>query len=73
MRGMDNNESAQKLLDGNRLFYNFIRPHMGLDGLTPAQKAGIDLGLEGNRWDSLIRQAYVSRKLQAKEGEQLSP
>ncbi len=73
MRGMDTDESAQKLLDGNRLFYNFIRPHMGLNGLTPAEKAGLDLGLTGNRWENLIRRAYISRQLQAKDGEGASP
>jgi len=28
MRGMDHDESAQLLLDGNKIFYNFIRLHM---------------------------------------------
>ncbi len=45
--------------DGNRVFYNFVRPHMALDGQTPAEAAGIDLNLEGNRWMQLIR---ASRK-----------
>jgi hypothetical protein len=43
--------------EGNRIFYNFIRPHMALEGQTPAQAAGIDLNLEGNRWMELIRLA----------------
>jgi transposase-like protein len=68
-RGMDNDESAQGMADGIRINYNFIRPHMGLDGKTPAQFAGLDLGLEGIRWKALIKQA-VSRDapLQAEEG-----
>lgn len=38
-------------------FYNFVRPHMALDGQTPAEAAGIDLNLEGNRWMQLIKAA----------------
>lgn len=34
---------------------------MGLDGKTPAQVAGLDLGLEGMRWKELIKKASVSR------------
>ena len=36
--------------EGNRIFYNFLRPHMALEGQTPAQAAGINLELEGNKW-----------------------
>jgi transposase-like protein len=56
-RGMDNDRSAQIMADGIRINYNFIRPHMGLDGRTPAQTAGLDLGLDGIRWKELIRKA----------------
>ena len=44
------------------LFYNFLRPHMALNGQTPAQAAGIDLRLEGNRWMALIREASKKDK-----------
>jgi len=57
LRGMDNDASAQIMTDGIRINYNFIRPHMGLDGKTPAQVAGLDLQLEKIRWLSLIKQA----------------
>ena len=56
-RGMDNDKSAQIMADGMRINYNFIRPHIGLDGKTPAQVAGLDLGLEGIRWKALIEDA----------------
>lgn len=36
MRGMDHDETAQILADGMKINYNFIRPHMGLDGKSPA-------------------------------------
>lgn len=57
MRGMDNDESAQRMMDANRIYYNFLRPHQALGGKTPAEKAGIDLKLEGNKWTELIRRA----------------
>ncbi len=47
--------------EGNRVFYNFVRPHMALDEQTPAQAAGIDLKLDGNKWMELIRQATPKR------------
>jgi len=59
-RGMDNDASAQIMSDGIRINYNFLRPHMGLEGKTPAQVAGLDLGLDGIRWKALIKMA-VSR------------
>ena len=46
--------------EGNRIFYNFVRPHMSLDGQTPAEAAGIDLNLEGNRWMQLIKAASTA-------------
>ena len=49
--------SAQNLAFGYRLYYNFIRSHMALNGKTPAEVAGIDLKLEDNRWLSLIKKA----------------
>lgn len=60
MRGMDNDDSAQILSDGIRINYNFIRPHMGLDGKTPAQAAGLDL--DRIRWKELIRRAISKDK-----------
>ena len=59
-RGMDNDRSAQIMADGMRINYNFIRPHMGLEGRTPAQTAGLDLGLDGIRWKALIKRAVRS-------------
>jgi hypothetical protein len=44
-------------LDGQRVYYNHIRPHQGLDGKTPAQAAGLELDLGANKWQSLIKKA----------------
>jgi hypothetical protein len=65
MRGLDNENSAQTIIDGNRIYYNFIRPHMALNGLTPAEVANINLRLEQNKWESLIRRSvkYKNGKL----------
>lgn len=65
MRGMHSDESAQRVMDGNRVIYNFLRPHMALSGRTPAQTAGIELDLKGNRVRMLIEmsaQALKGRK-----------
>ncbi|MCK9440417.1 MAG: hypothetical protein M0Q13_03235 [Methanothrix sp.] len=37
----------------NRIYCNFVRPHMGLDGTTPAEAAGI--GIDGeSKWKNLL-------------------
>ncbi len=54
-RGWKSMETA--IPEGNRIFYNFIRPHMALEEQTPAQAAGINLELEGNKWMQLIKMA----------------
>lgn len=41
-RGLQNNKTAQQYGDNFRTYYNFLRQHKGLDGLTPAQASGID-------------------------------
>jgi putative transposase len=62
MRGLDHDESAGKMMEANRIYYNFIRLHSALNGQTPAEKAGIDLGLgEGNKWEQLIRKAKAPK------------
>jgi len=61
MRGFKKEESAQKILDGFRAYYNFIRPHQALQGKTPAEKANIILNLKGNKWIGLIRKASSSQ------------
>jgi len=55
MRGFSNMRSAQRFADGYRFYYNFIRPHGGLDGETPAEAAGLkrDAG-HSNRWFRLL-------------------
>ena len=49
--------------EGNRVYYNFVRRRMALDGQTPAEAARIDLNLEGNRWMQLIKAATEQNKI----------
>jgi len=56
MRGMDNKDSAQKLIDAYRIHYNFIREH-GSIKKTPAEQAGIKLELGQNKIENLIKLA----------------
>jgi transposase-like protein/DNA-directed RNA polymerase subunit M/transcription elongation factor TFIIS len=55
MRALKNTDTS--VLDGQRIYYNHIRPHQGLSGKTPAQVAGLNLELTGNKWESLIKRA----------------
>jgi len=41
MRGMNTKESAQKIIEAMRIYYNFVRPHDSLGGKTPAEASGI--------------------------------
>jgi hypothetical protein len=57
MRGLDDAETAQTMMDGLRIYYNFIRPHTALDGKTPAQQAKIAELCKSDNWLSLIKRA----------------
>lgn len=50
-------------MDGFITYYNFIRKHQGLNGLTPSQMANIDLKLGRNRWLGLLKQSLENRKI----------
>ncbi len=51
-RGWKNPTS--KIAEGQRLHYNFVKPHESLEGQTPAERAGI--GVQGeNKWLTLLR------------------
>ncbi|MBI2971980.1 MAG: hypothetical protein HYY37_06170 [Candidatus Aenigmarchaeota archaeon] len=50
-------KTAQALQGGYRTYYNHVRKHQGLNGMNPAEVAGLKLNLPENRWEGLIRMA----------------
>jgi putative transposase len=54
MRGLENKETP--ILAGYQLFHNYIRPHISLDGQTPAERAGIRIKGQ-NKWLTVIQNA----------------
>ena len=58
MRAIKKTDSA--FIEGQRVYYDYLRPHTALEGKTPGQAAGIELGLDGNKWESLIRKSAKS-------------
>jgi len=54
MRSLKRGDSP--ILDGYQIFHNYVRPHMALDGETPADRAGIKVEGE-NKWITLIQNA----------------
>jgi putative transposase len=59
MRGLKIKETS--ILQGMQIYHNFIRPHEGLDGRTPAEACGIELKGD-NKWITLIQNASISAK-----------
>jgi hypothetical protein len=52
--------SSQENQKGMQIFHNCVRPHMGLDGKTPADLAGIQV--EGqDKWLTLIQNAKYKK------------
>jgi transposase-like protein len=50
------------IVEGHRLYYNFIKPHEALNGKTPSEEAGIII--EGNnKWLTLIKKAIKYKKM----------
>jgi putative transposase len=54
MRSLDSVMGADEFAAGMQTYYNYIRPHMGINGMTPAQMANIPINLIGNRWETMI-------------------
>jgi len=61
MRALKTEETP--IVEGHRLFYNFVKPHESLDGKTPSEMAGIEI--EGNnKWLSLMKTSLAYKKYQ---------
>jgi putative transposase len=50
------------ILQGMQIYHNFIKPHEGLEGKTPAETCGIELKGD-NKWVTLIQNASVKEKI----------
>ena len=58
MRGLKRMDTP--ILKGYQIYHNFVRPHEGLNGATPADRAGIKV--EGqDKWLTLIQNASKAR------------
>ncbi|MBI1664025.1 MAG: IS1/IS6 family transposase [Nitrosopumilus sp.] len=57
VRGIKKVDSV--IIDGYQIYHNYVRPHMALDGKTPAQACGIDVQ-GNNKWLTLIQNAKFS-------------
>jgi hypothetical protein len=49
------------IIDGYKIYHNYIRPHEALQGKTPAEAAGIEVQGE-NKWFTLIQNASYQTK-----------
>ena len=68
MRGIKTMDSPT--LSGYQIYHNFVRPHMGLKGKTPAEACGIKVNGE-NKWLTLIQNASLQPKINTKKLESL--
>jgi transposase-like protein len=60
MRTLERSDTP--ILSGMRIYHNFVKPHMALDGRTPADAAGIKVRGE-NKWLTIIQNAsQISRE-----------
>jgi hypothetical protein len=51
-RGWKTHKSA--IAEGQRIYYNFVKPHKALDGKTPSEIVGIKMK-EKNKWNNLLK------------------
>jgi hypothetical protein len=50
------------ILTGLQIYHNYVRPHMGLDGKTPSEVAGIEV--KGtDKWLTLIQNAKCTEQI----------
>jgi transposase-like protein len=63
MRALKTGNTA--ILDGQRVYYNHIRPHQGLNGKTPAEAAGLAPPIGPNKWLHLIEQSTKNQLLRS--------
>jgi len=47
-----------QIAEGQRIHYNFVKPHEALEGQTPAQRAGLPIE---NSWSELLKRALTNQ------------
>jgi len=57
MRGLKKTDTP--IITGYQIYHNYLRPHEGLNGETPAEACGIEVKGE-NKWITLIQNAGKS-------------
>lgn len=58
MRGLKRKRTV--ILQGYQIFHNYVRPHMALNGKTPADAC---IKIEGdNKWKTLIENASINKE-----------
>jgi len=60
MRGLKRKRTP--ILQGYQIYHNYVRPHEGLDGKTPAEACGIKVEGE-NKWMTIIQNASHPTKV----------
>ena len=60
MRGIKKMDTS--VLQGMQIYHNYVRPHLALDGKTPAEMCGIKVEGE-NKWKTLIQNASYHKDL----------
>ena len=58
VRGLKKEEYP--LISGYMIYHNYVRPHMGLDNKTPAEKCGIEIKGK-DKWKTLIQNAKTNQ------------
>ena len=48
------------ILVGYQIYHNYMRPHEGLDGKTPAEVCGININGQ-NKWKTIIENASFGK------------
>jgi len=62
MRGLKSKETADLILEGYLTYYNFMRPHIGLRGKTPAEKAGMHLPIKN--WLDVVNEEFKKHQIE---------
>jgi hypothetical protein len=60
MRALKKPDTA--IIDGHRIYYNYIRPHTALNRKTSAEVVKITVELSGNKWQDLIQNASKEKQ-----------